>query len=75
MLRVHRGLFLSTGVYGWNRLTHLMYALKKDPEFVHETAFELPVARQIDSERRTRKEEERQDRRSQNMPFHRDFLL
>jgi uroporphyrinogen decarboxylase len=37
MLRVHRGLFLSTGVYGWNRLTHLMVALKKDPEFVHET--------------------------------------
>jgi uroporphyrinogen decarboxylase len=37
MLRVHRGLFLSTGVYGWNRLTHLMVALKKDPDFVHET--------------------------------------
>ena len=37
MLRVHRGLFLSTGVYGWDRLTHLMHALKKDPDFVHET--------------------------------------
>jgi uroporphyrinogen decarboxylase len=37
MLRVHRGLFLSTGVYGWNRLTHLMVALKKDTQFVHGT--------------------------------------
>jgi uroporphyrinogen decarboxylase len=37
MLRVHRGLFLSTGVYGWNRFTHVMVALKKDPDFIHET--------------------------------------
>jgi hypothetical protein len=37
MLRVHRGLFLSTGVHGWGRLTHLMVALKRDPAFVHQT--------------------------------------
>jgi uroporphyrinogen decarboxylase len=37
MLRVHRGLFLSTGVYGWNRLTHVMVAFKKNPDYIHET--------------------------------------
>ncbi len=34
MLRVHRGFFISMGVYEWDRLTHVMYALKKDPDYV-----------------------------------------
>jgi uroporphyrinogen-III decarboxylase len=34
MVRAHRGFFLSMGVYEWDRLTHLMFALKKDPDYV-----------------------------------------
>lgn len=37
MLRVHRGFFISMGVYEWDRLTHVMYALKKDPDYVKRT--------------------------------------
>ena len=36
MLRVHRGFFLSMGVYGWDRFTEVICLLNKDPEFVHE---------------------------------------
>jgi hypothetical protein len=34
MLRVHRGLFLSMGVYGWERFAELMRLLIEDPGFV-----------------------------------------
>jgi hypothetical protein len=34
MLRVHRGFFISMGVYEWDRLTRVMIALKKDPDYV-----------------------------------------
>jgi hypothetical protein len=34
MLRVHRGFFISMGVYEWDRLTDVMYALKEDPDYV-----------------------------------------
>jgi hypothetical protein len=34
MLRVHRGFFISLGVYEWDRLTDVMFALKKDPAYV-----------------------------------------
>ena len=36
MLRVHRGFFLSMGVYDWDRFFEVICLLKKDPEFVHE---------------------------------------
>jgi hypothetical protein len=34
MLRVHRGFFLSMGVYDWQRFTEVMYLTMDDPEFV-----------------------------------------
>jgi len=37
MLRVHRGLFLSLGVYDWSRFTDVMLLLMEDPRFVHES--------------------------------------
>ena len=37
MLRVHRGFFLSMGVYGWDRFSEVIRLLIKDPNFVHET--------------------------------------
>ena len=37
MLRVHRGLFLSLGVYDWSRFTEVMLLLVEDPQFVHES--------------------------------------
>jgi len=37
MLRVHRGLFLSLGVYDWSRFTEVMLLLVEDPRFVHES--------------------------------------
>ena len=37
MLRVHRGLFLSLGVYDWSRFTEVMLLLMEDPQFVHES--------------------------------------
>jgi uroporphyrinogen decarboxylase len=36
MLRVHRGYFLSMGVYDWDRFTEVIRPLIKDPQFVHE---------------------------------------
>ncbi len=36
MLRVHRGLFLSMGVMGWDRFYDLMRRLGEDPGFVRE---------------------------------------
>lgn len=36
MLRVHRGFFLSLGVYGWSRFTEVMLLLTEDPDFVRE---------------------------------------
>jgi hypothetical protein len=52
MLRVHRGLFLSMGVYGWDRLCEVAYMLREDPSFVHEmmalqTAFAIEMTRRI----------------------------
>jgi len=35
MLRVHRGFFLSMGVYGWDRFSEVVRLLIKDPKFVH----------------------------------------
>jgi len=35
MLRVHRGFFLSVGVYGWDRLLEVVYLLKDDPDVIH----------------------------------------
>jgi hypothetical protein len=37
MLRVHRGFFLSMGVVDWSRFMEVIFKLKKDPDFVHET--------------------------------------
>jgi len=37
MLRVHRGLFLSLGVYDWKRFAEVMRLLMQDPPFVHES--------------------------------------
>lgn len=37
MLRVHRGFFLSMGVNDWSRFEEVIFKLKKDPEFVHES--------------------------------------
>jgi hypothetical protein len=34
MLRVHRGFFLSMGVYGWDRFSEVIRLLIKDPKFV-----------------------------------------
>ena len=34
MLRVHRGFFLSMGVYDWHRFAELMYLTIEDPTFV-----------------------------------------
>jgi hypothetical protein len=36
MLRIHRGFFLSMGVYDWRRFSELMDLLIDDPEFVRE---------------------------------------
>jgi hypothetical protein len=36
MLRVHRGFFLSMGVYNWNRFADVAKLAIKDPEFVRE---------------------------------------
>lgn len=36
MMRVHRGLFLSMGVYGWERFSELMRLLVQKPDFVRE---------------------------------------
>lgn len=36
MLRVHRGFFLSLGVYDWSRFTEVMLLLTKDPDFINE---------------------------------------
>jgi hypothetical protein len=36
MLRVHRGFFLSMGVYGWDRFSEVIRLLIKDPEFMRE---------------------------------------
>ncbi|KPK27424.1 MAG: hypothetical protein AMK69_10510 [Nitrospira bacterium SG8_3] len=37
MLRVHRGLFISMGVMGWQRFTEVIRMLVYAPEVVHET--------------------------------------
>jgi uroporphyrinogen-III decarboxylase len=36
MLRIHRGFFLSMGVYDWSRFSELMDLVIDDPEFVRE---------------------------------------
>ncbi|MEJ2363968.1 MAG: uroporphyrinogen decarboxylase family protein [Deltaproteobacteria bacterium] len=36
MLRIHRGFFLSMGVYDWHRFSELMDLLIDDPEFVRQ---------------------------------------
>jgi hypothetical protein len=36
MLRIHRGFFLTMGVYEWSRFAELMDLLIDDPEFVRE---------------------------------------
>ena len=36
MLRVHRGFFLSMGVYGWKRFAELMRLTVADPRFIRE---------------------------------------
>ena len=36
MLRIHRGFFLSMGVYDWRRFSELMDLLLDDPDFVRE---------------------------------------
>jgi hypothetical protein len=36
MLRVHRGFFLSMGVYDWDRFSELMYLTMDDPHFVRQ---------------------------------------
>ena len=36
MLRVHRGFFLSLGVYDWRRFTEVMYLTMDDPDFVRQ---------------------------------------
>ncbi len=55
MLRVHRGFFLSMGVYGWDRFSEVIRLLIKDPKFVHETlavqgAFAARMAERVLSE-------------------------
>jgi hypothetical protein len=35
-LRVHRGFFLSMGVYSWKRFKEVMYLTLRDPQFVRE---------------------------------------
>jgi hypothetical protein len=37
MLRVHRGFFLSMGVYGWNRFREVICLLIDDPQLVRES--------------------------------------
>jgi len=37
MLRVHRGFFLSMGVYGWQRFSAVVQLLMDDPELVRES--------------------------------------
>jgi len=37
ILRVHRGFFLSMGVYGWNRFREVIYLLIDDPQLVRES--------------------------------------
>jgi hypothetical protein len=37
MLRVHRGFFLSMGVYDWKRFTEVIYLLIDDPQLVRES--------------------------------------
>jgi hypothetical protein len=37
MLRVHRGFFLSMGVYGWQRFSSVIQLLTDDPELVRES--------------------------------------
>jgi uroporphyrinogen decarboxylase len=37
LLRVHRGFFLSMGVYDWRRFTEVVRLTIKDPEFVRES--------------------------------------
>jgi hypothetical protein len=37
MLRVHRGFFLSMGVYGWNRFKEVIYSLMDNPELVRKS--------------------------------------
>jgi hypothetical protein len=37
MLRVHRGFFLSMGVYGWRRFSAVIQLLMDDPELVRES--------------------------------------
>lgn len=37
MLRVHRGFFLSMGVYGWQRFSAVIQLLMDDPELVRES--------------------------------------
>jgi len=37
MLRVHRGFFLSLGVYGWERFSEVMRLLVNDPQLVRES--------------------------------------
>jgi hypothetical protein len=34
-LRVHRGFFLSMGIYKWERFSDVMFMMLEDPEFVH----------------------------------------
>jgi hypothetical protein len=36
ILRIHRGYFLTMGVYGWERFTESISLLKDNPEFVHQ---------------------------------------
>jgi uroporphyrinogen decarboxylase len=52
MLRVHRGFFLSMGIYGWNRLTRVMYSLIEDPAYIHDAmsiwgAFNADMAERV----------------------------
>jgi uroporphyrinogen decarboxylase len=36
MLRVHRGFFLSMGVYDLSRFNQVIYLIRDDPEFIHQ---------------------------------------
>ena len=52
MLRVHRGLFLSMGVYGWERFAELARLLIQEPGFVREAmeivgAFSAALAEKV----------------------------
>jgi uroporphyrinogen decarboxylase len=40
MLRIHRGFFLSLGVYGWGRLLEVVYLIKDDPAVIRRTLAE-----------------------------------